>query len=65
VDESDGADSHEHDEHTFEKLQAGNGSQHAPLGDMRICFLSFLAHECGYEQSAGYHTHQERPSGIG
>lgn len=45
VEQSDGANPHQHDEYAFGELQASHGAKHAPLTDMGICFLSVRTHE--------------------
>jgi hypothetical protein len=45
VDESNGANTHQHYEDAFEEFQCGYGPQHAPLIAMGISRLSVLAHE--------------------
>jgi hypothetical protein len=45
VNESNGADAHQHHEDAFKELQCGYGPQDAPLIAMGISRLSVLAHE--------------------
>jgi hypothetical protein len=45
--QGDGADAHDDNEDSFEKLEGGNGPEHAPLATVMVRLGGGVAHEQG------------------